>query len=102
MPLNFPSGSLPIDHTGMSQAMLKQKINFPSPGVRTVEEISHIFKSKLGLNVKWIKKKSTFDISCSLLVEHPTYRSIPTYCLKSDELLRLVSTGTHHMKTQFS
>lgn len=33
--LEFPSGSLPIDHTDVSQAMLKQKINFPFPSVRT-------------------------------------------------------------------
>lgn len=43
--LEFPPGSLPKDHTDMSQAMLKQKINFPSSSVHTAAEISHIYRA---------------------------------------------------------
>lgn len=42
--LEFPPGSLPIEHTDMSQTLLKQKINFPSLNVHTSLEISHIYR----------------------------------------------------------
>lgn len=43
--LEFPPGRLPKDHTDMSQAMLKQKINFPSCSVHTAAEISHVYRA---------------------------------------------------------
>lgn len=59
--LEFPSGRLPTDHTDVSQAMLKQKINFPSPSVHTAQEI----KSMQGLNMTYINKEySEFHHSC--------------------------------------
>lgn len=80
--LEFPSGSLPIDHTDMSQAMLKQKINFPSPSVRTAYE-SHL-QSKQGLNMKWINKvHSTFHVT-PLLAYCATYNSITAHCSESN------------------
>lgn len=36
--LEFPPGRLPVDHTEMSQTMLKQKINFLSPSMHTTSE----------------------------------------------------------------
>jgi len=42
--LEFPPGSLPINHSDVSQAVLTHEMNFPSPSVRAAQEISNMYR----------------------------------------------------------